>query len=1303
MTINPDGSQLTVVDAGANQQVKSYNNTTGALVWTLGTQGGYLTNSDVTNFKFAFGAWPEIDNQNINALTDQSYPFLAYQPDGKLWVNDVSNARLIRYKADRTFDSSFTLQATPYVAQTHPTDPTRVFSGAYSGSLEWEIDYSKPLDNGVNGSWKLKRNWAAGLTTLYDKTNMFVKMLVQLPNGKVYGTLRNNLTNNEELFELVPNGTLRNTGVKGQGRWNIQPDGTLITARDIQPGFTYDWKRSPLLGFDASGNPDWGIGTMITFDNVPDAHKYMAIMKDDFDPWEATNTDISQVTTSGKQVTFDGTTEKGWHLGLIKLKTDGTLTTAFQTKTALSTRKNYLGDFPRDGRFDIGNNVIYSGADMKVMGNHIFWSYRGEFWKSVQTNYFNHFYENGLPVGHFGVGGHEATKFIQEGMAGNALNWNITKVDADNAYLYHGDESIHGGIHRWSIKNFSSIKVDTITLGSTLAVDAVEGIDLLAGLNSTYSLNDDFSVPTDPLQNGFAGWNRSPATNYYSHNEDKFTATIGTKSYDKSKTTDLFMNFRKPADYSVYYNTNNLNDIPTISSSVTRDLGNNTGVTAWKVTGKLNYEGIYEYNNGSDTRRGGGQFIEVLDNNGKIITRLYPKGINDGSNTTGLYGNETPIFILKTMPEFYQFMNVGRSFTISVNSTGASYKVADYPTIQTTIVDPTANWQNPKTLRFYFWTWNENKERTVGVRDLRFLAKIDTITTPNAPTLVADDAANTLTASHALGSSEILVSENGGAFAAYTAQINVGNVARAAGYWKFKTKAATLRNESAVVNSPAFTEVIATTPNAPTLAADDAANTLTASHALGSSEILVSENGGAFITYTGQINVGNVARTAGYWKFKTKAATLRNESAVVNSPAFTEVIATTPNAPTLVADDAANTLTASHALGSSEILVSENGGAFASYTGQINVGNVARAEGYWKFKTRAATLRNESAVVNSPAFTEVIATTPNAPTLAADDAANTLTASHALGSSEILVSENGGVFITYTGQINVGNVARAAGYWKFKTKAATQRNESAVVNSPAFTEVIATTPNAPTLAANDNANTLTASHGLGDAEILVSENNGLFVTYTGKIDIGDVARPVGYWKFKTKATPQRNESPVANSPEFTIKKNTVSAPTIKTNSTQSSLIASNPLGDSVILVSQNNSSFLPYTGPITVSDLPKPAGYWKFKVKAGPDRNESTIASSPALLKDVSENQNIRVYPNPIISSNIFINSTNLTKGDYTVSLLNQMGQTIFKQAVIHPGGTFNFSIRVSENLPKGFYVLQISGKELVFSSQLLK
>lgn len=80
-----------------------------------------------------------------------------------------------------------------------------------------------------------------------------------------------------------------------------------------------------------------------------------------------------------------------------------------------------------------------------------------------------------------------------------------------------------------------------------------------------------------------------------------------------------------------------------------------------------------------------------------------------------------------------------------------------------------------------------------------------------------------------------------------------------------------------------------------------------------------------------------------------------------------------------------------------------------------------------------------------------------------------------------------------------------------------------------------TTPAIPTIIADDGANTIDASHALGDGEIMVSTNDAAYVQFNGApIAVGDVARAAGYYKFKTKAATGRNESPVASSPAFTV-------------------------------------------------------------------------------------------------------------------------------------------------------------------------
>lgn len=134
---------------------------------------------------------------------------------------------------------------------------------------------------------------------------------------------------------------------------------------------------------------------------------------------------------------------------------------------------------------------------------------------------------------------------------------------------------------------------------------------------------------------------------------------------------------------------------------------------------------------------------------------------------------------------------------------------------------------------------------------------------------------------------------------------------------------------------------------------------------------------GALLTFT---DTGLTANTLYYYRLQATstnpsytASSYSNASITTQAPG-----ATTPAPPTVTGDDTANTLTAAHALGLSEIVVSLNDAAYVqltavagwnSTTSKIDVGNVARPAGYWKFKIKAATGRNESSVVNSPAFT----------------------------------------------------------------------------------------------------------------------------------------------------------------------------------------------------------------------------------------------------------------------------------------------------------------------------------------------
>ena len=797
-----------------------------------------------------------------------------------------------------------------YSVAVDQNNPNRVFCNY----LEFAVDYSKPLLPN-NGSWTLVKNWAYNIVGTKDDQFARLKGVTTLSNNRTYALARRS-DFKWEVIELTATG-LRFTGVLTPHLgYTLEKNGDMRTAGNLLLGQQPFFKNLPLTGFNGSGNPKYGNEIII-------ATSPTAITGQD--P-VSENLGANRYLSNGSIITFsnanydDGASGNGFHLGILKAN-------KWLAKFSGSTYKQYAGEFPANGDFDIGNGVGYTSDFASAIDNSIFYIYNGEFWKNSQTNKINHYYSNGLFLGQAGVTGPFSYPSDDAApmMAGNAKTGQIVKV-ADDYYLYHCDESFHGGVHRWKISGLSTIQeqiVPVVKLGNP-PQQASDYVNLMEGLPFAST-----------LKTNTAGWTRNPKDDYNNNYSDRWQVVTNKTTY-KVAGADLRI--------TNYPNTGGL------TREVARNLGSNSNLINWKISGEVAYiepEERYGYN-----------YMDVLDGQGKVIVRVNRGGIYPNFS---LYANNST---LVNAPNQLSIVSKLQPFSIEVLDTDIIIKYANYPFVTVSKYDNSADIKSPKTLKFSSYSPN-TASHVIDIANLKFYSSV---TTPSAPTLTADDDANTLSASHALGDAEILVSENGSAFTTYPATINVGNVARPAGYWKFKTKSAPQRNESAVVSSPEFT--VATTPNPPTLAADEVANTLTASHALGTLEILVSENGNAFIPYLGTINVGNVARPAGYWKFKTKSAPQRNESAVVGSPEFT--VTTTPNAPTLTADDAANTLSASHALGSTEILVSENGNAFTPYAGTINVGNLARPAGYWKFKTKSAPQRNESDVVNSGLFTTAL-------------------------------------------------------------------------------------------------------------------------------------------------------------------------------------------------------------------------------------------------------------------------------------------------------------------------------------------
>jgi len=437
-SVSPDGNTIIVADGGTSQQIKAFDNFSGACSWVFGQPGGYNNSPAVADNKFYFADFDEV------------HTFVSFAPDGTFWVGDPGNCRAQHFSAARGFINRIMYLPHFYSVAVDPNNPAR----AFAGYLEFKIDYSKSLSPS-NCSWTLVKNWGYNISTDYDDQFYRFRYLTTLSNGHTYAFLRHKY--NLALVELPATGEVRNTGIELQGLdYQLFADGSLKIGTQISIGNPSTWTSQALTGFDGSNNPVWGTPTVIA--TSPPAT--------DKDPlyYGSGNTVI---TSSNIVVSFDAGLppygSSGYHLGGIKAGTNKWL-----WRTANSTFKQYSGAYPADGAYDIGNNVQYAGSFARSLDRTIIWGYHGEFWKNAETNEWTQVYDDGLFLGQFGVAGPGVT-YAEAApmMAGNAMSVAVVKDSAGNGYVYLNDEASHGGLHRWKITGLNTIAEQTVSIATT--------------------------------------------------------------------------------------------------------------------------------------------------------------------------------------------------------------------------------------------------------------------------------------------------------------------------------------------------------------------------------------------------------------------------------------------------------------------------------------------------------------------------------------------------------------------------------------------------------------------------------------------------------------------------------------------------------------------------------------------------------------------------------------------------------------------------------------------------------------------
>jgi len=644
--VSTTSNTVAICDSSTSQQVKFYNSNTGTLLSTLGTAGGYSTDATVNDNKFYF--------KDVNG---ELITFISYQPDGSFWVNDPGNTRVQHYNSSNSFINRIMAMGPSYSTYVDKNNINKVFNG----SLEFAIDYSVQNPTGTSG-WMLVKNW--GYPLVINADNLFgLGYHITLVNGRTYA-LNRETGGTRQVVELTSGNTLRFTGIYISSTAILCDDGSVQDFLDT----TGTFRRFPLTGFDGLGNPLWSGTPEILATNLNNVDVITYPLQQTF------NNETSNIVSFQPSTFKDGISilNDGFHLGIISRGADGVV----KIKTEKSTHRNYSGPYPKIGWFEIGNNVNnFAGSGFNYIGRNILTSYHGEFWKAMQTNQHNHYYDNGLAIGQFGTNRditglltHSAAK-----MAGNALTPTLVKnpLDQYSLYLWHGDESDHSGIHRWKISGLNTIseQVATINYPTTYATPTLNYIDLMSGLpwNST-------------LINNTSGWTRNPIVDdTVSPSWIKFWKVFMSKqSYDVLKDNDI--------------SVGGLLDVAG-QSTVTRDLGTNNVTTNWKISGNISYPDTgVNRNDGSNNSL----YLEILDVNSKVLIHYEIYGQYGGNTQIKANGINLADYDDRVI---FNVIKQLQPYSIQISGGSVTFIHANYPPVVTTISDGTGDWTKPKTLR----------------------------------------------------------------------------------------------------------------------------------------------------------------------------------------------------------------------------------------------------------------------------------------------------------------------------------------------------------------------------------------------------------------------------------------------------------------------------------------------------------------------------------------------------------------------------------------------------------------------------
>lgn len=469
---SPDGATIAVLDGGAQQRVRYFSTTDYSAAGTYGQLGGHLTNGpEVTPDKFL--------------LFDYTYAFeekgfLCYSPDGKLWIGDMGNFRTVILDAAGAF-----LDVSQYIPRCYVTaadlgDSERVFANW----LEFSVDYTQPLATG----WAHTRNWIGGFAALdngFAGVSSGLHTVLTLEHSGTTKTLAVANVAGLGEWELAivilddASGQIVDTGTRISSSSQALYSGGAIRRRDNTDN-VQTIQESAFTGWDAEGMPTWGPEQIVA---TPP--------KGDRDPFIKGNTFSSRSgqrfprTDSGKLVFLDASrrdinVNPGWHLGAVSAGES-----AWAWRASPSGQFTITGDVENPPAELLSGSILhgpgyctgvyedvrdhqYGGNRVVACGDLIAYGYHGEFWRGGQASQFIFWDDSGLFLVQCGQPSYPWRNLSSSypGTSGNAFSPDLVRGPDGDYYLYHNDESVNGGIHRWRITGMDTLQIIAISISN---------------------------------------------------------------------------------------------------------------------------------------------------------------------------------------------------------------------------------------------------------------------------------------------------------------------------------------------------------------------------------------------------------------------------------------------------------------------------------------------------------------------------------------------------------------------------------------------------------------------------------------------------------------------------------------------------------------------------------------------------------------------------------------------------------------------------------------------------------------------